>query len=103
MSVLYSCPILLNFAFTTPHDLAPLSLDLDFAHVSVLWSSPRSLYRTDFQPNHVDQCDLLHAQGPGEGTFTFPARQGRIPRYVGYDGGYQSVYPPRVSRLDPVD
>jgi hypothetical protein len=66
---------------------------------SVLWSFSlsRSLYRTDLRPNHVDQCDLLHAQGTGEGTFSFPARQGRIPRYVRYDGAI-SLSTPRVSR-----
>jgi len=82
VSVLLFCPILLNFAFTTPNDSAPLSLDLDFAHGSVLWSSPRYLYRTDFQPSHVDQCDLLHAQGITGRTFSLPARHSHISRYV---------------------
>ena len=87
---------------TRPHYL----LILISRTFSVLWSfslSPVLYIAPICGPNHVDQCDLLHAQGTGEGIFTFPARQGRISRYVRFDGGHQSVYPPRVSRLDPVD
>src|SRR5579863_5562597 len=82
LSVLYILSIFRLFAFTTPNDSAPLSLDLDSAHVSdltlefsLVLISPRLP-----SPNHASQCDLLYAQGIPGGTTSLSKRQRRISR-----------------------
>jgi hypothetical protein len=83
LSVSYICPYFFFFAFTTPNDLAPLSLDLDYPPVSDL-TLEFSLFLSHRLPNldHVDERDLFHAQSTPGGTTSHPKRQRRISRSV---------------------